>query len=87
MTKTLKRIRTLLTAAPTWLAGAGIVVAAVSEEIVKVLPDNLDAGVTRVAVVALAVIVAAQQIVRRVTPVFGTDRGLLPLNERNQHDA
>ncbi len=83
MTKTLKRIQTLLAAAPTWLASAGIVVAAVSEEIVTVLPDSLDAGVTRVSIVVLAAIVTATNIVRRVTPVFGSDRGLLPLDERN----
>ncbi len=82
MKNLITRTRTLLTAAPTWLAGAGIVVAAVSEEIVEVLPDSWDAGVTRVGVVVLAAIVAATNIVRRVSPVFGADRGLLPLDER-----
>lgn len=82
MKKLLARTRVLLSAAPTWLAGAGVVVGALSEEIAKALPDGpVDDTVTQIGVVVLGAIAAATAIVRRVTPVFGADRGLLPRGE------
>lgn len=83
MTNLLKRIRTLLTAAPTYLAGAAVVVAATSEEIAEVLPTPIGERVKQIGVVVLAGLGAATLIVRRVAPVFGAARGLLPLGDRN----
>ena len=81
MTKLLARIRVLLTAAPTWLAGAAVVVGAVSDEVAKAVPDGWQDNVIAIGGPVLAVIGAATAIVRRVTPVFGADRGLLPRGE------
>lgn len=73
----LERIRVLLTAAPTYLTGAAVVVTAVSEEIGEEFP-HLDGTVTAWATPVLAVIATAIAIVRRVTPVLKTQRGLVP---------
>jgi hypothetical protein len=83
MKKLLARTRVLLSAAPTWLAGAGVVVGALSEEIAEALPTgDLSDTVTQIGVAVLGAIAAATAIVRRVTPVFGAARGLLPVDER-----
>lgn len=83
MNKMLKRAKVLLTAAPTWLAGAGVVVGALSEEIAEALPDGpFDDRVKTIGVAVLAAIAAATAIVRRVSPVFGIHKGLLKEEDR-----
>lgn len=73
-----KRVRVLLTAAPTYLAGAAVVVSAFNDEIGSAFPGVAD-EVAAIAAPALAGIAAAIAIVRRVTPVAVQERGLLPL--------
>lgn len=82
MSKLIKRIRVLLTAAPTYLAGAAVVVAAVSDEVAKAVPDGWQDNVVAIGAPVLAALAAVTAIVRRVTPVFGAARGLLPTGER-----
>jgi len=80
--KTLARIRVLLGAAPTWIAAAGIISAAVIEEVAKLLPSGWQDNAAQIAGYSAAVIASATAIVRRVTPVFGIERGILPLDDR-----
>jgi hypothetical protein len=82
MTNLLKRIRVLLSAAPTYLAGAAVVVAAVSDEVAKAVPEGWQDNVVSVGAPILAGLAAITAIVRRVTPVFAEHRGLIPVDER-----
>lgn len=82
MSKLIKRIKVVLTAAPTWLTGAGIAVAVVSEEVAKNLPAGWQDNALQIGGIALGIIASATQIVRKVTPVFGDQVGLLPPHER-----
>lgn len=75
--KILERIRVLLTAAPTYLTAAAVVVAAVAEEIGEAFP-GVDGTVAGWAAPVLAGIAAIIAIVRRVSPVVAAERGLLP---------
>jgi len=79
VTNLVKRIRVLLTAAPTWLAGAAVIVSAFNDEIGEAFPGSAEAVAT-VATPVLAAIGAAIAIVRRVTPVLASERGLLPVD-------
>lgn len=82
MNKLLSRVRVLLTAAPTWLAGAGVVVAVVSEEVAKNLPSGWEDNALQIGGIAAGILGSALAIVRRVTPVFGAERGLLKPQDR-----
>jgi hypothetical protein len=72
------RARVVLTAAVTWLVAASAVVTIFAEEITEVLPDDWQGPFARTVVVVLAVLTAAVNIIRRVTPVLPAQRGLLP---------
>jgi hypothetical protein len=77
MNLTLARIRALLTAAPTWITSAAAVVVILRDTIAEHFPGAAD-DVVAIATPVLAVLVAAHQIVRRVSPVLKAERGLLP---------
>jgi len=74
-----ERIRVVATAMPTWLVAASAVVVIVSEELAAVLPAGAGETVGRWAIVAVAVLGAAVNIIRRVTPVLPRERGILPV--------
>ena len=79
MSDFLTRVKVVLGNVSTWLIGASAVVAIFAEEIVAFLPDEWDGSVTQAAVVIVAVLTAAVNIIRRVTPVIDSQRGLLPV--------
>lgn len=68
----------VLTAAPTYLAGAVMVLTIFREEVVSVLPDAWQADATGVIVSVVGALAAAIAVIRRVTPVLKGERGLLP---------
>jgi hypothetical protein len=72
----LGKARTLFTALPTYLSLAAVVVTTFSEEIAAVLSPSKGEALTRLAVTVLAWLTAAANIVRRVTPVLPSERGL-----------
>ena len=74
----MRYIRVFLTSAPTYLAVAVVVVTALSSELVPLLPDRLGAQVAGYTITVLAVIAAIGAVIRRVTPVWPEDRGILP---------
>ena len=78
MKQTWARIVVILKAAPTWLIAASTIITIASEEIVKILPDNLDITATRYATAALGALGAAIVLIRRLTPVLPDERGILP---------
>lgn len=76
MTKLIARLKVFFGALPTWLVIASAVITIFSEEIASVLPAGPGETIGRIAVILLAVIGAALNIVRRVTPVIAAQRGL-----------
>lgn len=78
MSPTLTRIRTLLHAAPTWLTLAALVVTIFADELAAVLPTSAAETVGVWAARLVAWLTAATLIVRRVTPVLASERGLIP---------
>jgi len=78
MNETLERLKTLFTAAPTWLVLAAAIVVEVRDSIAEVFP-GIGEDVAGIAAPILAVLAVAVLIVRRVTTVIKADRGLLPV--------
>jgi hypothetical protein len=72
-----EKIEVVLTAAPTYLVGAGVIVSAVSDEVSDVLPNGWQDNAVAIGGTLLGIIAAATAIVRRVTPVFKNQRGLV----------
>lgn len=73
----LARIKVLLKAAPARIiALAGTAVVAI-EEGAKYLPTGWQDNAVQIGGIIAALLLAAQQIVRRVTPVDKSERGLL----------
>lgn len=78
MEQTLARLRVLLGAAPTYLAAIGAVLAIVIDELAGFADQPGVEWVVRIAGVVLTIVGVATAIVRRVTPVIDSQRGLLP---------
>jgi hypothetical protein len=68
MNRWLLKAKTLFTALPIYLVAVAAVVTILSEEIASVLPSGAGEAVGRVVVLVLAVLTAAGNIVRRVSP-------------------
>lgn len=78
MNDIIAKIKVVLTALPTYLAIATLVLTVVAAELVPLLPENLAAQIGGYIVVALAVIAAIVRTISRLTPVPEDQRGLLP---------
>lgn len=76
MSDLIRKARTVLTALPTFLAVVALVAPIVAEEAAQVLPAPWSERVTAVALTVAAVAAAVVQVVRRVTPVIDSARGL-----------
>lgn len=85
MTNFLLRVKVVLTALPTYLTAATAVVVIAREEIVGVLPEAWQGDASEIIVTVLAVLAAATNVIRRVTPVLPADRGLLPTPLEGAH--
>jgi hypothetical protein len=81
MNNLIARTRVVLTAAPTHLVSLAVILTIVSEQVAELLP-MVPAGTAETAarwLVTLAgSLTAAVSIIRRVTPVLPTERGVLP---------
>ena len=77
MKKLIARARVVIKAAPTYLVGASIVVAAVTEEVAKELPEGWQDNALTIGGKVVAILGAAVLIIRRVEPVIAARRGLL----------
>lgn len=84
MRKLLARIRVILTAAPTWLVLAALTVPIVTEEVAKVLPTSWAEQVVTVGGYVVGWLGAAIAIIRRVTAVLPSERGILPPGAHDQ---
>lgn len=82
-----EKIRVVLTALPTYLALATLVLTVVADEIIPLLPDNIGVQIAGYVAVALAWIAAIVRTISRLTPVPVEDRGLLPPPTRIPIDA
>lgn len=71
------KIKVIVGAAPTYLVVAAAVVPIVAEEVGNVLPAGAGAVVAQVAITLTGVLGAAIAIIRRVTPVLPSQRGIL----------
>lgn len=79
LAQNIERAKVIGSSAVTYLTAASAVVVILAEEIAKVLPSGYSDDVGRWAIVVVAVIAAAIAIIRRVTPVIPSDRGILPV--------
>lgn len=79
MSDLLTRIRTLLTALPTWLTVTAAVLSIVVQELADYVDNPTAAWIVRIGLGALTVVTVAIAIVRRVTEVIPGHRGLLPI--------
>jgi hypothetical protein len=70
------RLKVILTAAPTYLTSAAAIVTIFASEIAEIIPGQAE-GITEGAVVVVGVLTVAINIIRRVTPVLPSERGLL----------
>lgn len=77
MKNLLQKIKVVLTAAPTYMTAAAVVVTEVSSEVAQLLPEQAE-EIGAVSFTVVAWITASVRIVRRVTPVLPEARGLLP---------
>lgn len=80
----LARVRTVLTAAPTYLTALAVIISIFSEEISTLLPEGPAGQVSHWAVVAVGWLGAAVTIIRRVTPVIPDERGLIAKGKHEQ---
>ena len=71
-------IKVILKAAPTWITTATVLVTTFSDEIVTLLPPEVQEQWQPLAVKILAVLAGASLIIRRVSPVLKWERGILP---------
>lgn len=71
------RLKVLLSAVPTYLAAAGVIVAILADEIGKLAPSGWQDNAVQILGVLAGIIAAATAIVRRVMPVAPNQRGLL----------
>ncbi|MGE3835765.1 MAG: hypothetical protein AB7H43_13425 [Acidimicrobiia bacterium] len=78
MTKLWARIVVILTAAPTYLTAIAAVLPLIAGDLAEVLPAGAAETVGHVALVVAGWLGAAVAIIRRVTPVAASRRGLLP---------
>lgn len=78
MDKLVKRARVVISDVVTWLVVASSVVVILAEEIAKIVPADWRSVVVEIGMRALAVLGAVVMILRRVTTVLPTERGLLP---------
>lgn len=74
----LARIKVIITAAPTYLTMAAVVVGILADELSKTVPDGWQDNVVQIGGAIVAVLGAAIAIIRRVTPVLESQRGILP---------
>lgn len=70
------RVKVVLNAAPLYLTGAAVAVAAVTEEVSKEFP-GASGPLVHYGGLVLAALAAATAIIRRVSPVSKEERGLL----------
>lgn len=78
MSDIIAKAKVVLTALPTYLALATLVLTVAADELVPLLPDNVAAQVAGYIVVALGIIAAVVRTISRLTPVPESQRGLLP---------
>lgn len=79
MNSTLERIRTLATAANTYLVAGALIVSIVTQEVAEELDGDTAEVVVRIGGKVVAWLGAAIMIVRRSTTVIEQQRGLLPI--------
>lgn len=77
MDKLIARLRVVLTAAPTWLASAGVAFAVFIDEIAKKLPNGWQDNLVQIGGIVATAIATGIAIVRLVTMVLPHERGLL----------
>lgn len=70
--------RVILAAAPTYLVGAATVIPFIAEQVGTLVPSGAAETIVRVAAWLVAACGVAVAIIRRVTPVLPTMRGVLP---------
>jgi predicted neuraminidase len=73
-----KKVKVVLTAAPSALAVVSMVLTVFVAEIVPLLPENAGVRISAVVASILAWIAAIVRVISRVTPVVERERGLLP---------
>ncbi len=76
MNDLLARTRVVLRAAPTWLTAISVALTAAASEIGRLAPSGGD-DVVRWCVTVAAWLTSAVAIIRRVSPVDQSERGLL----------
>lgn len=79
--KALTWLKVVLTSAPTVIVAVTVAVGLVAQSLVDVLPDQYDGKVTKVAAWVVLALTGLANIVRRVTPVVESARGVLPKGE------
>lgn len=72
------RLRVILTAAVTWLLVAQATLVGFADQLGPFIPTPWADRVNAALISALAVIAAIITIIRRVTPVLPSERGILP---------
>ena len=77
MKKFFARVRVVLKAAPTYLVLVSATATIVTDEVAKVLPSGWQDNALQIGGVIVSVLGAAVAIVRRVTPVLDSQKGLL----------
>lgn len=75
--KFVEQVKVVAGSAVTWMTVASTAVVIVSDELAKVLPAGAAETVGAVSVKVVAVLGAAVAIIRRVSPVLPSARGLL----------
>lgn len=85
MKKVLARLVVLLRAVPTWATIGALAAPIVAEELSQVLPAPWSERVTALGLTVAGALGAIVTIVRRVTPVVESQRGILPPGESHRY--
>lgn len=75
-----RRVVVVLKAAPTWMLMISTVITVASPQIVDLLPDSLNAVVTKYTTIIVGMLGSAIILIRRLTPVLPNERGILPVD-------
>ena len=78
MSPLIARLKVIVTALPTYLAIVVLAAPMVAQSASEVLPTPWSQRVTALCLTAAAAAASAIALIRRVTPVINTQRGLLP---------
>lgn len=77
MSKLMAKVKVVLTALPTYMTAAAVIITIAANQLAELLPDKT-AGIVQWSATIVGFLTAAIAVIRKVTPVLPSQTGLLP---------